>query len=241
MMQRPWCVLVCLWTSPVLVSAVEPSTKTWSNDTEVSLVNATGNSRTQTLKADDHFKKEWTKTLLEMQGSALGSSDRNTVTAEEYTASEKVGWKFTERDYLLQNEAWDKNRFAGLRTHVESTGGYGRKLIDGTIHKLTAEIGSGYINEDRTDGSKNDYAIGRAFSEYAVHLSSTAVFSQNIEYLPKLQDASDYRLNTETALIASIATHLSLKVSYDWKRASRPPAGFGRDDTLTSAALVVNY
>ncbi len=184
---------------------------------------------------------EWVKALLEAQGSTLGSSDRNTVTAEEYNASEKVGWKFTERDYLLQKEAWQKNRFAGIRTHVESTAGYGRKLMNGQIHKLTMEIGSGYVNENRTDGSTNDYATGRAFGQYVLTLSSTAHFTQDVEYLPKWKDVSDYRLMTETALVASVMNHLSLKISYEWKRVNRPPVGFGRDDTMTSAALVMNY
>src|SRR5438046_2560114 len=107
----------CLLVLTTFALAEDASTKTWSNNTEVSIVNATGNSRTQTLKAANNFKQEWSKALLELQGSALGSSDRDTVTAEDYNAAEKVGWKFTERDYLLQKEAWQKNRFAGIRTH----------------------------------------------------------------------------------------------------------------------------
>jgi len=236
-----WCLATCLFGFKQIASAVEASTKTWSNSAEVSLVNATGNSRAQTIKAADDFKNEWTKGLLELDASALGSSDRDSVTAEQYEASEKLGWKLTELDYLLQKEAWLKNRFAGIRTHVESTAGYGRKLINGSIHKLTAEIGSGYINEIRTDSSQSNYATGRVYAEYLVALSSTSHFSQNVEYLPKWEDAADYRLTTETALVASVITHVALKVSYEWKRVSRPPVGFGKDDTLTSAALMVNY
>src|SRR5436190_1171406 len=68
------------------VQAMDVSSKTWTNSTDVSAVNATGNTHTQTLKAADTFHQEWTRILLELHGSALGSSDRNSVTAEEYTA-----------------------------------------------------------------------------------------------------------------------------------------------------------
>lgn len=51
----------------------------------------------------------------------------------------------------------------------------------------------------------------------------------------------DYRLNTETALIASVNSFLSLKTSFKWNRVAQPTPGFIKDDTTVAAALILNY
>ena len=56
-----------------------------------------------------------------------------------------------------------------------------------------------------------------------------------------IKNGSDYRVNTETALTASISTYFALKLSFDWRRVNRPPTGAVKDDTKTSIALVVDY
>jgi putative salt-induced outer membrane protein len=221
--------------------ADEPPKKPWSNSAEVSILSTNGNSKTNTMKAAELFREEWAKALLELQGNALGSSDHGHATAEQYDAGEKVGFKFSERDYVFEKFAWDKNRFAGIRNRTNTSAGYGRKVIDSTSDKLNAELGAGYINEKHTDQSQKNFATGRAYLLFEHALSETARFTQDAEYLPRLDDPSDFRLNTKTALTASLTTHLALKASFDWKRQNRPPVGFDRDDTTTGVALVVNY
>jgi putative salt-induced outer membrane protein YdiY len=44
-----------------------------------------------------------------------------------------------------------------------------------------------------------------------------------------------------SALTAGLSTHLSLKLGYLFKHVNKPPVGFGKNDSLTSAALIVNY
>jgi putative salt-induced outer membrane protein YdiY len=48
-------------------------------------------------------------------------------------------------------------------------------------------------------------------------------------------------MNAETAIVASISTHFSLKAAYAWKYVNLPSAGFKKTDTVTSMAIIVNY
>lgn len=222
-------------------AASTETTRAWKDTGEFSIVSANGNSRTTTTSAKETFDYNWTKTLLELGGSGLGSSSGNQVTSEQYSAGEKVRHALIGDNFVLEQFRWDKNRFAGLQSQYSASGGLGRTLFIFPKDKLTSELGGGYTFVEHTDGTHDDFPSGRVYAKYVHSLSATASFTQDAEYLHNFDDFKDYRLNTETALISSLTTHLSLKASYTWKRVAEPPAGFGKDDTITSVALLVNY
>src|SRR5207302_726907 len=132
----------------------------WKDAAELSIVSANGNTRSATSSGKNTFGYDWTKTNLELIAGGLGSKSNGEVTGEKNFSSEKLSYKFTERNYVFEKGGWDKDRF---------------------------------------------------------------------------------RVNTESALIAALNAHFSLKASYAWKHVGKPPLGFGRNDTLTSMALLANY
>jgi putative salt-induced outer membrane protein YdiY len=224
------------------VRADDPPEKKWKEAAELSLVTANGNSKATTTSVKSRYEYAWSKlTLLELIGEALGASNANSVTAENYKANEKVTWKLVGKNYLYEKFGWDRDRFAGIQNRWDSSVGLGRLMIDLPHDKLTTELGGGYINEERKHAPRNDFASGRAYAKYLHQLSETANFTQDAEYIHNFDNRKAYRLNTETALIASMTTHLSLKASFQWKRNAVPPPGAVKDDTLTSVALIVNY
>ncbi len=217
------------------------TTRAWKDTGEFSIVSANGNSRTTTTSAKDTFDYNWTKSLLELDASGLGSSSGNQVTSEQYSAGEKVRRTLVGENFALEQFRWDKNRFAGIQSQYSATGGLGRTLFTFPSDKLTSEMGGGYTFETHTDATRDNFPSGRVYAKYVHTLSPTASFSQDAEYLHNFNNRKDYRLNTETAVVASLTVHLSLKASYTWKRAAEPPVGFGKDDTITAVALLVNY
>lgn len=215
--------------------------KPWKNSTEASLVSTNGNSKTTTTSVKNTYGYKWTRTGLEIVGGGLGSSSGNQVTAEQYFANEKVTYNFTEKNYVYEKFGWDKNRFAGIRNRWDGTAGLGRNVLDLAKDKLNAELGGGYINEERINAPRNDFGAGRAYAKYIHLFSDTANFSQDAEYLHNFKDSDGYRLNTETALTAALSAHLSLKTSFVWNRVAKPAPGSLKDDTKVMVGLIVNY
>ena len=232
--------ILALFGNPAVFAADAPA-KPWKENAEVSYVSANGNSRSTTLALKDLFNYDWKKAALELEGSALKADDAATTIAEQYYASEKTSFKMTDKDYLFERFRWDRNRFAGIEHRYDMSAGIGRKILDLAKDKLSLELGGGYINEERTSSPRNEFGDGRVYAKYIRTLSKTANFSQDIEYMANFKDNEDYRMNTESAVIASVTTHLSIKASFSWKRVNKPPTGFIKDDTFTSVALIVNY
>jgi putative salt-induced outer membrane protein len=222
-------------------AAAQEAPKKWKDTAELSYVQTSGNSKTSTLSAKNLFNYDWRKAALELTAGGLGTSTQDTVTAEQYNASEKVSFKFPGRNYAFQKTSWDKNRFAGIKDRFDIGLGLGRLLIDRAYDQFFVEAGGGYIFEDRLASENQSFGTYRGYGKYTRVLSPTANASQDLEYLGNLKDSDGYRMNAETALVTSISTNFSLKAAYQWKYVNAPAAGFKKTDTLTSMAIIVNY
>ena len=231
-------VLMLGLAAPVMA---QEAPKKWKDTAELSYVQTSGNSRTSTISGKNLFNYDWDKAALELVAGGLGTNSRDTVTAEQYNAAEKVSFKFPGRNYAFQKTSWDKNRFAGINDRYDLGVGVGRHLIDRSYDQFFAEAGGGYIFEDRLASENKSFGTYRGYAKYTRILSPTANASQDLEYLGNLKDSEGYRMNAETALVTSISTHFSLKAAYQWKYVNAPGAGFRKTDTLTSVAIIVNY
>lgn len=221
--------------------AEEPAKK-WKDSAEASFVNATGNSRTTTTAAKNTFLYDFTAlTQLEVNGSALGSKTRGQVTAEQYEAGEKVQHKVTDRDYVFEKYRWVKNRFAGLAHQHLATLGVGRELWKTKRNLLVAEASPGYVNEERVNAPRRDFASVRGYAKYSFDFTESSKFSQDGELIQSLEDNRDNRITTETALVAALSDRFSIKNSLTWRHNGRPPPGAVKDDTLISVALIANF
>jgi putative salt-induced outer membrane protein len=215
--------------------------KNWKDSAELSYVQTSGNSKTSTVAAKNLYNKDWGKTALELTAGGLGTKSRNTVTAEQYNAAEKVSFKLTGKNYAFEKLGWNKDRFAGFKDRWDLGLGVGRHLLNTPDDNLFAEAGGGYIWEDRLLSKNQSFGTYRGYAKYIRTLSASANASQDLEYLGNLKDTKGYRMNAETALVTSISTHFSLKASYLWKYVNAPSAGFKKTDTMTSVAIIVNY
>lgn len=221
--------------------AQQAAPKKWKDTAELSYVQTSGNTRTSTLAAKNRFAYDWRKAALELTAGGLGTQSDNKVTAEQYNAAEKVSLKLTGKNYVFEKSGWSKDRFAGIKDHYEGQLGLGRDLLDTADDKLSVEAGGGYILEDRLGSANQSFGNYSGYVKYQRTLSATANASQDLAYLGDLEDSKGYRMNAETALVASISSRFSLKASYVWKYVNRPASGFKKTDTITSMAIIVNY
>ncbi|MBE0603861.1 MAG: DUF481 domain-containing protein, partial [Deltaproteobacteria bacterium] len=87
-----------------------------------------------------------------------------------------------------------------------------------------------------------DFLTGRAFAKYEYAITKKNRFLQSLEFLYDFSDSAHYKLNSETALIASLTDIFSLKAGYTVRHDHKPvPAEIENTDTVMSVALVANF
>ena len=233
--------LTILLLSLILVYSNEVycNDKTWSWDTEVGYVQTTGNSKSASANVNSEYNKKWKKVILTLKGMHISASQNDITNAESYSLSEKVGVPLNLRFYLYELFGWEKDRLAGIdyRYNIQLGGGY--KIIDTVKNQLSGEIGNDYTIEKYTSGDDESFSSLKGYLKYIYSFSEHAGFSQEGEILYNLERSDDTRVNSITALSASLTNNLALKISYTIKYDESPPPGFKKTDTILASSIIL--
>ncbi len=227
----------------LLVTYVNAEEKKWSDEAELSSVNTGGNSNVTTFSAknilmykfSEHFEGSW-------KASALSSKSEGVRSAENYAMELRGDYLFSKRLFGGLAAGWNKNKFSGIDARYYGGPFAGYKFLTGPKHLLRGETGLDYVSEEYTDNTENDFMRGRLFGAYQFLFTEVNKFKQSVEYLHDFDDADNYNINTETALITVLSQNFSLKTSYEIKFDNQPvPSTLKKTDTLLAVALLVNF
>jgi len=236
-----WILLV---TASTAFSGEPPKDgKDWKDQAEFSFVNTTGNTGTRSLAGKNLLTYRFTpKTTGSWKIAGLNSREDGRTTAENYSTELRFDRAFTQRIYAYVHGGWNKDRFAGLDRRLYGGGGAGRKFLSGPAHFLTGEAGLNRTREDYTDGTRGGFLTGRAFAKYEYACTEKTRFQQSLEFLYDFSDSEHYKVNSETAVVATLTDVFSLKAGYVVRYDNKPvPEEVGKTDTETSIALVANF
>ncbi|HEV8268956.1 MAG TPA: DUF481 domain-containing protein [Thermoanaerobaculia bacterium] len=241
---------ICLAFSPLVAQNLPPTAPPapptpppplWSGKGELSYVSTSGNTSTQTLgfSAEAEYKPDpWA--FLAKAAFVRAEADGE-VKAKSFAALLKGSRKLFDHVDGFVQAGYVHNTFAGIDARYAGEAGIGYGVLTEGRHLLHVEVGLGYTKENRVLGDDRSFATARAGLQYKCVISKTAEFTEEPQFVEDLKDTNDWRFNNVAALSASISTVFSLKVSHTFNYLREPPAGFGRTDTITAAAVVAKF
>ncbi|MGB3095590.1 MAG: DUF481 domain-containing protein [Candidatus Deferrimicrobiaceae bacterium] len=214
----------------------------WHDEAEIMYVGTSGNTEVTTFAGKNTLIVPFsgkTKGTWKL-GALYGKSDGE-KNAENYGTEIRIDHSHTERLYSFGYGGWFQDKFAGFdsRYYIGSGGGY--KLVTGPKHFLLGEAGLTYNREEYTDDTSNDFFGGRLYGKYEYHFNEKNRFTQKLEWLPNFNEFDNWKLNSETALLAALNSRFSLKVSYLVNYNNNPIGNLKKTDTILGVALVANF
>ena len=244
--------------------------KSWSNTTEFSLVNTTGNSETFNFAVANKYtrnlgkatmavdfgalRNETTNRFIENIGGVLVIDEITRTTAESYRLTGQYNRPINERLNWYARAGWYRDEFAGIDNSYSLGGGLGYLFFTTDTHTLKGELGLGYVQEKYVSGADADFAELRAFLGYDRKLGATSKLFAELEVLENLDETSDVRANGLIGVSASLSTRMALAVSYGLKYDAEPATALLSDpgfpdilfefddlDTILKASLVINF
>ncbi len=234
-------VLVII-TMIMLTSVLTAQEKNWSNSTELSFVNTSGNTEVTTLSAKDKLTYKFSpkiETILNL--AALYGKSGGVKNSESYSAKLKISYLITERFYTSLIAGWNKDIFAGIDSKLRIGPSLGYKILNGEKHKLDFEAGAEYVDVKFSDDTSNDYFNGRALADYTFLFSEKSNFSQSLEFNYDFENSDNYDLTSVTAITTALTDILSLKAGYEIDFVNAPvPATLKKTDTTLSVSLIIN-
>lgn len=217
--------------------------KAWTDEAELAYVQTDGNSEMTSFSAKNKLTYQFNPQIKAAWSiSALYGESDDKRTAEQYATDLKVDYSLSSRLYTGGLIGWQRDTFAGIehRYYIGPIAGY--HIFTGPKHFLVTEAGINYVNEEYTDDTDDTYAQARAFGSYEYVFDKKTKAFQTAEFLQSLDEAKQYRVNSETGIITALSDQFSLKVSYIINYNNAPiPESLEKTDTKLAATLLVSF
>ncbi|MCU0623787.1 MAG: DUF481 domain-containing protein [Gemmatimonadaceae bacterium] len=207
----------------VLAAQEKPPEKPYAFTGDLGYVAVSGNQQLTTFSLGDKATYKLRRFLFTQQFNAVYSEAQGTANAEFYRFLARTDYALGGPFTVFGVLTWDRNRFAGIANKYEQQAGLAWKAVATKTDNLSLEAGGGLIQQDNLDGSSLSFGSGRTAGTWKHNFSEKAYFQQFGEYILNVQNTSDYRLNSESAIVAPINSFLSVKLSYLVRYQSLPP------------------
>lgn len=227
---------------PLVYTVKAPQKKPFSGKAELSFVNTTGNSETQTIGTATAFKLRPGVWLVESDSQFVRTTTEDGLQAESYGSVLRAARQVYRSVDAYSQARYGRNTFSGLRRQIGLDVGFSTRLLPENLpHRLKAEVALGYLSEDRLKDDDRSLASGTGAMRYAWTFSQRNEFTQDTYFTMDLGHAADFRLQHAASIAAGLNSVLSLKFSHTLTYMNQPSPGFRHTDTIGSASVVARF
>jgi len=172
-------------------------------------------------------------------GWIYGETD-NTPSANALLTGIRGEYSLSKRVLAFVGFNYDYNLFAGVKRRFEEFTGLGFVAVDKPRDILRFDAGVSRFQEwAKYADTTYTFFAGRLVGDYKHLFAEKAYFQQIVEYLPNFKTSEDYRLNSETALVAPLSGGVAIKVGYLVRYRGLPPEGVKKTDTVFRTGIQI--
>jgi putative salt-induced outer membrane protein len=237
-------------TSPPADSAKAKGPPFITVHTDLGYVNTSGNTEVQTLNFTDQAVMNTSPVnKITQTFSVVYGTNQNKVQTSLWNAGIKDEYSFTKTIGVFGLFNWDRNTFAGIDYRYEEGAGVAFTPINSPHNRLEFDLGFSYfeVHSTFTDSlgmlrdSSDNYAALRTSVVYRHTIVKDTYLQQSVEGIPDLENEEDYRVNSQTDVVAPLSKHIAVKLGYTIRYANLPPPGFKTTDRLFTSDLQFTF
>lgn len=179
---------------------------------------------------------------------STGVADDSDINTDNWQAFGKYDKFFTEKLYGYVGVKVEHDRIALLNYRISPGVGLGYQWIESPEMNFFTEAGASYVFEQydstfvtktlgngttkivRVGEDNNDYIAARAAYHFDRKLSDKVTFFHNLGYVPSLQDFSDYTIESDAGIRATLVKNMFAQFRVLWQYDSQPAEGAERSD-----------
>ncbi|MDO9182983.1 MAG: DUF481 domain-containing protein [Bacteriovorax sp.] len=218
-----------------------------SNESELGILIAKGNSDSTSLNAKEAAGLNWDESnLLKFTGRYLQTKSSSIENARYWSTGLRYDRSISNKLGIFIGENIESDKYAGYNQKYNSDIGARYSLIKEMAKETKflwdAELGYRYTIENQLTGDQKKLNYIRAYTEATKNWTESVSTKLWFEYLPNLTIASDYQMNSELSITASLNNIFSIKTGYLLRYDNLPNTGaVAKTDTLLTTALVAKF
>lgn len=229
------------------VKGVNPPAQVWTGAVVINGALARGNTNKLTVgvdalaglrRNDDKENDRFTVGAGYNFGNS-GRGDNTNTDTDNWNVFGKYDKFWTDQFYTYGMGKVEHDRIANLQYRASGQIGLGYQWFEGPVSNFSTEAGLGYVYEryDFGDPKKSDYVSGRLAYHYDRMLNEKVKFIHNVEWLPALDDPSDYVLTADAGIRADLTDKFFTQFKIVYKRDSQPAEGSLKNDLLYTLGI----
>jgi len=213
-----------------------------TNESELGIASANGNTRTQTFSAKQLNDYKWDKNVFSFKARYLNAEANGVESARYFMGGLRYEKQVSNHFGLFVGETLEKDKFAGIEKRLITDVGGKYRFIESEKTKLFSELGYRYMHEERLDETFVFSNYGRFYTEWENKWNTSFSTKYWVEFLPNISEDKDWQLNTELSLSAVMNSIFSLKSGVLLRYDHFPAPGIVyKTDTLFTTALVAKF
>jgi putative salt-induced outer membrane protein len=223
-----------------------PNPLTFTGD--VGFVNTSGNTSVTSLSIGDKLVSTKGKGKFTQTAALIYSRTSGQETANNQALRVRYDQSVAPRLAVFTFGGYERNKFAGIARRFDEQAGLAFQVLRAARDAMDLEAGLGLVQETRfaqtgsSATASDNFLAGRTAATYKHSFTKTSYFQQLLEYLPNLKTSGDYRINSESALVAPISTHIGLKMSALVRYNNNPiAAGLVKTDRIVNTGLQITF
>lgn len=204
-------------------------------------VSVSGNTSVTTMSIGDKFTWSKARWSLEQTFGIVRGEQDGVENTNNLRAGLRTDYKLAGLFSAYVAGSFDRNTFAGIKRRFEEQAGLTWRAIGSATDTLRLGVGASVTQQLSTTGVESDFPSGRAAMYYRHAFTGSSYFEQRADYIPNFKTPKDWRLNTETAVVAPISARIGLKVGYAIRYDNQPEPTFGTIDRLFVTSIQIAY
>jgi len=213
---------------------------------DLGLVDVSGNTSVTTLNAGEKLLRRMAPWEFRQDFSVVYGETDGEESSNLWRASLRGDYGLSERLALYVRTGFERNKFAGITSRFAEGAGGVFKVLNTDIDQL--EVQAGFeVTQQKTLDDTESFSSLRGAMAFKHVIGATASFSQSVEFLPNLDDSEDYRINSETTLLAPISQRIGMKASYQVRFDNQPAlnaagtAPLRKSDRILSTGIQISF
>jgi putative salt-induced outer membrane protein YdiY len=218
------------------IKSVSSKGPRWTGAVVVGGLLTRGNSNTESLNVSVEASRRGRDDRISANAGYIYSrqDDPNgpgkTTTADNWSAAGKYDYFFSEKFYGFAALRVEHDTLAELDVRVTPSVGVGYQWVETPDFNFATEAGLAWVYEDYATGGSDDHVAARLAYHVDKKFNDKVSLRHNLEYLPSLEEISDYNLNADAGLRATLTKTMFAEFKFEWRYDATPAPDAANND-----------
>ncbi len=211
----------------------------WAGGGSFGFALARGNSQTTNLALGFDALRKTTKDAWVIDAASIYSTDAKlgATTANSFQGLIRYDHNLTKRLFAYGAFAGGYDQLQDLNYRLMPSAGLGLHAIATEKTTLDLLLGLGYTRESYTTGLTRNLLSLNLGDEFAYKITKNTSITQNLYYLPSLNETSVYRVTGNFGLATKLNGWLTANMNFNDRYNSQPVLGNKKNDVLFTTGL----